>query len=148
MAEKIENTIELVSKQLDQLTETAKNIILFSGNQKILLFTGAMGVGKTTLIKEICKLLDVKENVTSPTYSIVNEYTNEKGEIFYHFDFYRIKNETEALDIGYEEYFFSGNYCFVEWPEKLGDLIPEEYVKVSIEETDNAQRIIRLSKHE
>ena len=101
-----------------------------------------MGAGKTTLIKSLCECLGTTEPVTSPTFSIVNEYIGANSRI-YHFDFYRLKNETEALDMGYEEYFYSGAYCFIEWPEKIPGLLPEHYISVGISETaDNSREII------
>lgn len=140
----MEKTLE--SKELKDLQEVAKSIISFAGSLKIWLFYGEMGAGKTTLIKEICSLLGVRENVSSPTYSIVNEYLTQKEKIF-HFDFYRIKSETEALDIGYEEYFYSESYCLIEWPEKIPNLVPEEFLKIEIKALENKSRIIHLSKH-
>lgn len=100
-----------------------------------------MGTGKTTLIKSLCQHLGVTEPVTSPTFSIVNEYQGRESKIF-HFDFYRLKNETEALDLGYEEYFYSGAYCFIEWPEKIPNLLPEHYIRVKIEVTGAGSRQI------
>jgi len=101
-----------------------------------------MGAGKTTLIKSLCEYLGVTEPVTSPTFSIVNEYQARDSKIF-HFDFYRLKNETEALDLGYEEYFYSGAYCFIEWPEKIPNLLPEHYIRIKIEVTsDNSRQIV------
>lgn len=100
-----------------------------------------MGAGKTTLIKELCAALGVEEAVTSPTFSIVNEYDIPLGKIF-HFDFYRLKTESEALDMGYEEYFYSGNYCFIEWPEKIPNLLPESFVSIGIKVVaDNSREI-------
>ena len=102
-----------------------------------------MGAGKTTLIKSVCACLGVTDNVTSPTFSIVNEYKGLSGQKIYHFDFYRIKDQTEALDMGYEEYFYSGAYCFIEWPEKVNGLLPESYVRVEIKVTgENLRQII------
>lgn len=100
-------------------------------------------MGKTTLIKELCKQLGVVENVSSPTFSIVNEY-EAKEEKIYHFDFYRLKDEQEAFDLGYEEYFYSGNYCFVEWPEKIENLLPENAVSISITGNSEGERTIEL----
>jgi tRNA threonylcarbamoyladenosine biosynthesis protein TsaE len=104
-----------------------------------------MGAGKTTLIKELCKQLQVTDQAASPTFSIVNEYHSPQGNV-YHFDFYRLKEEQEALDLGYEEYFFSGNYCFIEWPEKIPNLLPEEVVSVTIELGEKNERKIRIQK--
>ena len=101
-----------------------------------------MGAGKTTLIKAFCDEIDVIEVVASPTFSLVNEYTDQNGNSVFHFDFYRIEKIEEVYDIGYEEYFYSGSYCFIEWPELIMDLMPESFVSVKIEVTDNEERII------
>jgi len=129
---------------LDTLDNAARSIIQAAGTQKILLFHGQMGAGKTTLIKALCTALGTDENISSPTFSIVNEYLLPKGKI-YHFDFYRLKNQTEALDMGYEEYFYSGEYCFIEWPEKIADLLPGHYLDINIEILGDTQREIRIS---
>jgi tRNA threonylcarbamoyladenosine biosynthesis protein TsaE len=118
---------------------TSKFIAAFNG-KKIFLFDAQMGAGKTTFIKELCHTLGVMDNMSSPTYSIVNEYTGAI-DIIYHFDLYRVKNLNECLDIGMEEYLFSGNYCFIEWPEIANSLYPEDAVKVSIR-IENEKRII------
>lgn len=102
-----------------------------------------MGAGKTTLIKNLCAELGVVDAVTSPTFSIVNEYAGSNGPI-YHFDFYRLKDQNEALDMGYEEYFYSDNYCFIEWPEKIGGLIPQQYTGVRIQVTGDGSRQITV----
>src|SRR5690606_32906579 len=100
-----------------------------------------MGAGKTTIIKALCEELGVKEHVTSPTFSIVNEYTGNSG-LIYHFDFYRLKNEQEAYDLGYEEYFYSGNYCFVEWPQKIESLLPQNAFSIYIDiNADQSRRV-------
>jgi len=99
-----------------------------------------MGAGKTTFIKALCEQLGVQEPVTSPTFSIVNEYAGSTNKV-YHFDFYRLKNQDEALDMGYEEYFYSGNYCLIEWPEKIPDLLPNHYIKVSIQLQEQQSRL-------
>ena len=104
--------------------------------ERFFAFFGKMGVGKTTLIKEICATLGVEDTVCSPTFAIVNEYSAGDGEPVYHFDFYRLKSIAEAYDIGYEEYFYSGCYCFTEWTEKIEELLPERYVRVTLTETD------------
>ena len=101
-----------------------------------------MGVGKTTLIKALCDHLGVKEVVCSPTFAIINEYTSGEGEPVYHFDFYRLKSAEEAYDIGYEEYFYSGMYCFTEWTEKIEQLLPEHYVRVEMKETNGIRTLI------
>ncbi|MBK0380197.1 tRNA (adenosine(37)-N6)-threonylcarbamoyltransferase complex ATPase subunit type 1 TsaE [Mucilaginibacter segetis] len=123
--------MDLHINSIADLPAIATAIINFSRDNKIFLFYGDMGSGKTTLIKALCEKLGIPEGVTSPTFSIVNEYSGNMGPVF-HFDFYRLKNQTEALDMGYEEYFYSGNYCFIEWPEKIPDLLPEHYNTVKI----------------
>ena len=100
-----------------------------------------MGVGKTTLIKELCNELGVSDNVCSPTFAIINVYSTAQGGPVYHFDFYRLKNADEAYDIGYEEYFYSGEYCFTEWTEKVEELLPDSYVRVEIDEEDGARTL-------
>src|SRR5690606_1930704 len=102
--------------ELHELSGAAKKIVSFAGDCKVWLFSGDLGAGKTTLIKEICRYFGVEDTVNSPTFSLVNEYSDRSGSKYYHLDFYRIKNEEEAYDIGAEEYLYSGDYCFVEWP--------------------------------
>ena len=121
---------------IEQLPEVARKLLGEFPDDRFFAFFGKMGVGKTTLIKEICAELGVNDNVCSPTFAIVNEYTDGAGEPVYHFDFYRMKSVAEAYDIGYEEYFYSGCYCFTEWTEKVEELLPERYVRVDIEERD------------
>jgi len=128
-----------------QLPAIASEIISFAGNSRIFLFYGEMGAGKTTLIKALCQCLGTMENVTSPTFSIVNEYIGSSHKI-YHFDFYRLKNQTEALDMGYEEYFYSDAYCFIEWPEKIPDLLPVNYININITVTGESSRDINIDK--
>ncbi len=113
---------------------------------RFFAFFGKMGVGKTTLIKEFCARLGVQETVCSPTFAIINTYTTGDGEPVYHFDFYRLKNVEEAYDIGYEEYFYSGEYCFTEWTEKVEELLPERYVRVDITETDGLRELSAVLK--
>jgi tRNA threonylcarbamoyladenosine biosynthesis protein TsaE len=136
----------LTATSITQLPTTASDIISFASNNRIFLFYGEMGAGKTTLIKSLCKYLGSNDNITSPTFAIVNEYTGKNGSI-YHFDFYRLKTQTEALDIGFEEYLYSGNYCFIEWPEKIPDLLPNKYISIKIEALDNNLRQITVSSH-
>jgi len=131
----------LNTPSISQLPGIASEIIKFAENTRIFLFYGDMGAGKTTLIKSLCEHLGTTEPVTSPTFSIVNEYVGKNSKI-YHFDFYRLKNQTEALDLGYEEYFYSGAYCFIEWPEKIPDLLPEHYVSLTIKVTGESSRQI------
>jgi tRNA threonylcarbamoyladenosine biosynthesis protein TsaE len=135
----------LNSTSLIHLPAIASEIISFAKNSRIFLFYGEMGAGKTTLIKSLCENLGVTEPVTSPTFSIVNEYQGQDDKI-YHFDFYRLKNETEALDMGYEEYFYSGAYCFIEWPEKIPNLLPQHYVSIKIEVTGTDSRKINVER--
>lgn len=136
---------EIIVYKLESLDEVARKIIGFAIKERIFLFYGEMGAGKTTLIKSLCKVLGSDENVSSPTFSIVNEYPLPSGKI-YHFDFYRLKNQVEALDMGCEEYFYSGNYCFIEWPEKIPDLLPEHFIKIEIEVRTDNERVITLHK--
>ncbi|MEJ2883950.1 tRNA (adenosine(37)-N6)-threonylcarbamoyltransferase complex ATPase subunit type 1 TsaE [Pedobacter sp. GR22-6] len=131
--------------QLADLDEAASELLLFAGPEKIFIFEGDMGAGKTTFIKAITYALGVRETVSSPTFSIVNEYDAE-GRIIYHFDFYRIKSIREAYDIGYEEYFYSGNICLIEWPEKIEELLPDHYIKIRIESLSETERMLSLSK--
>ena len=124
--------MELILDDIDQLPQAAAWLIQHSEGKNVLVFQAPMGAGKTTLIKSICETLGVTDNTSSPTFSIVNEYQSPDGPV-YHFDFYRLKEEQEAFDLGYEEYFYSGQYCFIEWPEKIPNLIPEDSMKVEIE---------------
>ena len=134
----------LYCRSLEDLPEMASAIIALCQNESIWLFEGEMGAGKTTLIKAICMELGVLNTVQSPTFSIVNEYLTGEGESVFHFDCYRLKNETEALDFGIEEYLDSGNYCFIEWPSKIKNLIPTEHVVVEITEVENRERRLEI----
>tara|TARA_B100001142_G_C14342599_1_gene658589 strand:+ start:2294 stop:2716 length:423 start_codon:yes stop_codon:yes gene_type:complete len=129
--------------RIQDLDKIAKSILEVIDNQKKIVFFGGMGVGKTTLIKSICKLLNVQDIVTSPTFSVVNEYKDINGSFLYHFDFYRIKNQEELLDIGLEEYLYSDNFCFIEWPEKADGLLDKSFVQVHML-IENESRIIKL----
>ncbi|SEK54929.1 tRNA threonylcarbamoyladenosine biosynthesis protein TsaE [Aquimarina amphilecti] len=131
-----------ITYTLDELSQTAQQIITNS-KCKTLLFDAEMGVGKTTLIKEICKQLGVLDTISSPTYSLVNEYKGEENTI-YHFDFYRIQDEEEAYDIGFEEYLDTNAWIFIEWPEKISNLLPENSVKVKIELLNDGKRVLFL----
>lgn len=130
---------------ITELTLVAEQLLTFANGDKFFIFEGEMAAGKTTFIKAFCEALGIKDVVSSPTFSIVNEYISEIGPV-YHFDFYRLKSPQEAYDIGYEEYFYSGNYCLVEWPTKVEDLLPEKYIKVAIEITGNEQRKFTFNK--
>ncbi|MBL0339531.1 MAG: tRNA (adenosine(37)-N6)-threonylcarbamoyltransferase complex ATPase subunit type 1 TsaE [Bacteroidetes bacterium] len=125
------------------LEVVSKKILEDSKPHKLFLLFGEMGAGKTTLIKEFCKQLGVKDMVASPTYTLLNEYLSSDGFPIYHFDFYRLKSESEAFDLGYENYFYSGNYCFVEWPERITSLLPNDAIKIYIE-TEGETRILKL----
>lgn len=138
--------MELRISGTEQLQDAATQLIEFAGNERIFLFYGDMGVGKTTFIKALSRQLGVSKNVSSPTFSIVNEYQADNS-LIYHFDFYRLKKESEALDLGYEDYFYSGNYCFIEWPEKIPSLIPTHHIKVQLTEDDNKDRVLKASKY-
>ncbi|MBR2193236.1 MAG: tRNA (adenosine(37)-N6)-threonylcarbamoyltransferase complex ATPase subunit type 1 TsaE [Bacteroidaceae bacterium] len=128
---------------IDRIQEAAKEFVAQMGDNKVFAFYGKMGAGKTTFIKAICEELGVEDVVNSPTFAIVNEYTDGNGEPIFHFDFYRIKKESEAYDIGFEEYVYSGHLCFMEWPELIEDLLPEDTVKVSIEELEDGTRTVQ-----
>ncbi len=139
-------TIHCLSQ--DELSEVAFQIITHAQNKKIWVFDGEMGAGKTTLIKAICQQLRVVDETSSPTFSLVNVYENDEGEELYHFDFYRINHEVEALDIGCDEYFYSDNLCFLEWAERIPSLIPSKYLKISIKLGVGSERIISLTHHD
>jgi len=128
---------------LSDLPEAAKTILEDLKGERIFAIRGKMGAGKTTLIKAFCNVLGVSSIVSSPTFALINEYTDDHLESIFHFDFYRIKKIEEVYDIGYEEYLYSGNYCFMEWPELIIDLLPERFVDLMIEVNDKDERIIR-----
>lgn len=129
----------------DGLKDVARKLLDNFGKNRVFAFYGGMGAGKTTFIKTICRELGSVDNITSPTFAIINEYTTSSESLIYHFDFYRIKNIQEAYDLGYEDYFFSGNYCFIEWPERVEQLLPDNIVKVEISVTNNENRVIEVS---
>lgn len=132
-------------KSLDNIAEAAKEFVREMGDATVFAFYGEMGAGKTTFIKEICKILGVEDQITSPTFAIVNEYRSATtAELIYHFDFYRVENIEEVYDFGYEDYFYSGAICFIEWPERVGSLLPKDVVTVSVKELVNGERIIEL----
>ena len=133
---------------LHDLDQVAAQILELAGRWTVWLFHGEMGSGKTTLIKRVGRKLGVTDAMSSPTFSIVNEYLTAGGKSVYHFDFYRIKNESEAFDIGSEEYFYSGDLCLIEWPEKIPSLIPAEHANVYITVDNDNQRTIALSVHD
>lgn len=129
---------------LGTLQETAHQISTIIKNNNIIAFYGNMGAGKTTLIKALCNELGVINNVTSPTFSLVNEYFTKNNESVYHFDFYRINNLSEIYDFGYEEYFYSGNKCLIEWPELIKDLLPEDALNITIKVLDDNKREVSI----
>ncbi len=116
---------------INELGTVAEQLLDFAKDERFFVFEGDMAAGKTTFIKSLCEALGITDVVSSPTFAIVNEYESPAGPV-YHFDFYRLKNLQEAFDIGYEEYFYSGNYCLVEWPQKVAELLPDRYIKVAI----------------
>ena len=136
-------TLEI--KSLDAIHETAKKFIEQIGDRKVFAFNGKMGAGKTTFIRAICEELGVCESaVNSPTFSIVNEYETADGNIIYHFDCYRINYVAEAIQFGAEDYFYSGNLCFIEWAENIAPILPDSVVNVNIEEVENGKRVIEI----
>ena len=131
-------------KSLKTIYKTAQLFINQIGENRVFAFNGKMGAGKTTLIKSICEVMGVHETVNSPTFSIVNEYETSDGRIIYHFDCYRITKIQEALDLGAEEYLYSGNLCFIEWSENIAPILPDSIVNVDIEEIENGTRQISI----
>ena len=148
MAGKTMSKTTINCRGLEALDEVARQLVEYAGNKRVWLFEGQLGAGKTTIIKAVCKYLGVQDTVNSPTFSIINEYQNNMGEKLYHFDFYRIDDEEEALDIGVLEYFDSGAYCFIEWPSKIKQILPETTVNINISVQGKEQRIIELTRHE
>ena len=137
--------MEIKVNSLDNIREAAKQFIAAMEDNTVFAFYGKMGAGKTTFIKAICEELGVTDVINSPTFAIVNEYrSDETGELIYHFDFYRIKKLDEVYDMGYEDYFYSGALCFIEWPELVEEVLPGDAVKVIIEEMEDGIRSIRL----
>ncbi len=134
--------MEIKINSLETIHEAAKQFIENIGNRKVFAFYGKMGAGKTTFTKAICEVLGVKDVITSPTFAIVNEYTDGNNQSIYHFDFYRIKKLEEVYDMGYEDYFYSGNLCLLEWPELIEEVLPENAVKVTIEEQPDGARLV------
>jgi tRNA threonylcarbamoyladenosine biosynthesis protein TsaE len=137
--------MEIKINSLDDIREAAKQFIAAMEDNTVFAFYGKMGAGKTTFIKAICEELGVTDVINSPTFAIVNEYrSDETGELIYHFDFYRIKKLDEVYDMGYEDYFYSGALCFIEWPELVEEVLPGDAVKVIIEEMEDGIRSVRL----
>ena len=137
--------MEIKIEKLDNIREAAKQFIANIGDSTVFAFYGNMGAGKTTFVKAVCEELGVDDVITSPTFSIVNEYRSEQtGELIYHFDFYRVKKIEEVYDMGFEDYFYSGALCFIEWPELCEEVLPDDTVKVSIHEEPDGSRTITL----
>ncbi|NPA36567.1 MAG: tRNA (adenosine(37)-N6)-threonylcarbamoyltransferase complex ATPase subunit type 1 TsaE [Chlorobi bacterium] len=137
-----------IINSVEDIDTVAKQFIENYKNHKIVAFYGEMGAGKTTFIKSLCKAMNVEDDVNSPSFAIVNEYRTTSGETIFHFDFYRLKNVDEAIDMGYEEYIYSGNYCFMEWPEKIEPVLPDERLDVFIEENPNGSRTVKVMEYQ
>ncbi len=140
--------MQTISYTLDQIDAIANLLIQVAGDQKVWIFRGEMGAGKTTLIKSLAKALQVADGVSSPSFGIINEYQTQAKGFLYHFDFYRIDDPMEALDIGIEEYFYSGNYCWLEWAEKIAPFLPEHYFQIELELASETGRILTLHHHQ
>lgn len=137
--------MKITIKSLDTIREAAKTFVKNMGNGHVFAFYGKMGAGKTTFIKAICEELGVEDVISSPTFAIVNEYRSATtNELIYHFDFYRIKKLDEVYDMGYEDYFYSGALCFLEWPELIEDILPGDAVKVTITQQEDGSRIVEF----
>jgi len=135
--------MEFVCIKPEELDAIASTMLEYHSEARIFAFFGKLGAGKTTFIKSLCSKLKVLDTAVSPSFGIINEYITFENTKIFHFDFYRIKNISEFLDLGCEEYFFSGSYCFIEWPEKIYDFLPDDYVTVNIEEI-NGKRFIKF----
>ena len=137
--------MKILIKDKRHFSAAAKQLLKYSGDKKIFAFYGSMGAGKTTIIKAICENLGAVDIVSSPTFTLVNEYRTSKGETLFHIDFYRIKKQEEAYDFGIEEYLTGDSYCFMEWPELIEELLPPETLIIRISVDNNEQRILSLS---
>ena len=136
--------MEITIKSLDEIQQAADDFVAAMGDNTVFALYGPMGVGKTTFTKAVCERLGVKDNITSPTFAIVNEYRSTTDELIYHFDFYRIKKLEEVYDMGYEDYFYSSAICFIEWPELIEELLPLDAVKVTLSENSDGTRSVRF----
>ncbi len=132
-----------VEYYLSEINEVVQKVVA-ENPEKVILFNGEMGAGKTTFIKSLCKNLGVDNATSSPTFSLVNEYETTNNQIVYHFDMYRLKNQNEALDMGIDEYLYSGNWCFIEWADKITDLLPENHSIINISILDDGKRVLEL----
>ena len=130
---------------IEHIREAALEFINQIGDRRVFAFYGKMGAGKTTFVKAICEELGVEDVITSPTFAIINEYSTDSDESIFHFDFYRIKKLEEVYDMGYEDYFYSGALCFIEWPELIEEILPEDTVHVSISEQEDGSRLVTVS---
>jgi len=137
--------MKVIIKDRKHLNTAARDILKQTGENKIIAFYGSMGAGKTTIIKALCEVLGTVDIISSPTFTLVNEYRTGSGETIYHIDFYRIKKQEEVFDFGIEEYLTGESYCFMEWPELIEEILPPETVKVRIAVDDNEQRILSIS---
>jgi tRNA threonylcarbamoyladenosine biosynthesis protein TsaE len=136
--------MRILIKDKKYLPAAAKKILEYTSGKKLLAFYGSMGAGKTTIIKAVCRVLGAEDLVSSPTFTLVNEYKTVKGDALYHIDFYRIKKKEEVFDFGIEEYFASGSYCLMEWPELIEDILPPETAKIRIAVDDKEQRSLYI----
>lgn len=137
--------MKILIKDKKHLHSAAKELLNHCGKNKILAFYGSMGAGKTTIIKAICEILGAVDVISSPTFTLVNEYRTSGGEALYHLDFYRIRKQEEVFDFGIEEYLTGDSYCFMEWPELIEEILPPETVKIRITVDDDEQRMLLLS---
>lgn len=136
--------LEIKIKSLDGIADAARQFVDAMGENKVFAMFGPMGVGKTTFVKAVCEILGVEDTITSPTFAIVNEYRTNTGDQIFHFDFYRIRKVEEVYDMGYEDYVYSGAVCFLEWPELIEELLPEDAVRVTLSEEGDGTRTITL----
>ena len=137
--------MEIRIENIEKIREAAREFVANIGDSTVFAFYGKMGAGKTTFIKAVCEELGVEDVITSPTFAIVNEYRSDaSGELIYHFDFYRVKKIEEVYDMGFEDYFYSGALCFIEWPELCEEVLPEDTVKVTIEESSDGTRGVTI----
>jgi len=138
--------MEIIIKDKRHLSVAARQLLKHAGEKKLFAFYGSMGAGKTTIIKAVCELLGAVDIISSPTFTLVNEYRTSGGETLYHIDFYRIKKQEEVYDFGIEEYLTGDSYCFMEWPELIEEILPPETVIVRISVNENEQRTLSISK--